>query len=60
MTNPKSTLRLFISTDYDCCKMPGYVTIPFNFEFGEFKEFFYRNIDEILNIKRRVGITFLL
>ena len=55
MTSPKSSLRLYISNNYDMNKMPGYVTIPFNFEFKHFNNFFHSNLDEILKIKRIVS-----
>jgi hypothetical protein len=34
--------------------MPGYLTIPYNYEIDEMSKFFYENKLEILQIKKKV------
>ncbi len=36
--------------------LPGYITIPYNFEFVEFKSFYEENKNEIFRIRSRVRI----
>ena len=54
MIEPKFFLRIYISRSYDIESMPGYITIPYNFDFETFKEFFFKNKDEALRIKQKV------
>ena len=54
MVEPRALLRIYISTSYSVEQMPGYISIPFNFEFNQFKEFFLKNREEALKIKKKV------
>lgn len=54
MVEPDGLLRLYISNEYSTTKMPGYITIPFNFDFKSFKEYFLKNREEAIKIKKSV------
>jgi hypothetical protein len=54
MIEPDCLLRLYISTEYSISKMPGFITIPFNFDFMSFKEYFLKNREDALKIKKSV------
>lgn len=55
MVEPNSLLRLYVSDEYSITKMPGFITIPYNFNLKSFKEFFMKNREEALKIKKDVG-----
>lgn len=55
MCHPKSTIRLFVSDFYSFDHLPGYLTIPFNFEFKDFIAYWEENKSEVFRIKSRVN-----
>ena len=53
-----NTIRLYISDKYDIYEMPGYLTIPYNYDMDELKKFFFENKFNIFKIKEKVKFCF--
>jgi len=54
MCSVNNIIRIFVSDSYSHEYMPGYLTIPFNFEFKDLIEYYEENKNEIFRIKKRV------
>lgn len=49
-----NTIRLYISDKYDIYEMPGYLTIPYNYDMEELKKYFFENKFDLFKIKEKV------
>lgn len=58
LCDPKCLTRIFISDVYSN-DMPGYITIPYNYEFKEFVKYYNENKEEINRKKRAVNINLI-
>ena len=56
MCDPNNLIRLFVSNCYSSDKLPGYMTIPYNFEFKDLINYYKENKNEILRLKERVSV----
>lgn len=54
MCNTQSIIRLYVSDFYSYDHLPGYLTIPYNFEYKDLFLFFDENKNELLRIRKRV------
>lgn len=59
MLSKHNTIRLYVSQKYDIYEMPGYLTIPYNFEIDDLVKYFHQNKFELSKIKEKV-IYYLL
>lgn len=60
MLNKRNLIRLFISDKYDIYEMPGYLTIPYNFDTDELVKYFHQNKFELCKIKEKVYLNLVL
>jgi hypothetical protein len=59
MCNPNFLIRLFVSDKYSYDTLPGYMTIPYNFEFSDLIQFYQQNKNELHRIKERVNFVLI-
>ncbi len=57
MCDANHIIRLFVSDSYSHDKLPGYLTIPYNFEFKELIDYYRENKGDLLRTKERVSIS---
>jgi hypothetical protein len=55
MCQPNNLIRIYVSDSYSYDQMPGYLTVPYNFEFNELTQYYNENKYELNRIKSRVS-----
>ncbi len=51
-----NVIRLFVSDFYSCDYLPGYLVVPYNFEYNDLILYYNENKSELNNIRKRVII----
>lgn len=55
MCDPAHVVRIYVhDKEFSYDKMPGFLCVPYNFDFEEFRSYFEQSKDEIFRVKKRV------
>ena len=60
MCSPSNLTRIFVSDFYSYDHMPGYLTIPFNFNYKDLISYYVENKVELIRVKNRVYVYIIL
>lgn len=60
MCQPGNLVRIYVSDKYSYDNMPGYLTVPFNFDFNELIDYYNENKNDLYRLKSRVRNRLLL